>query len=158
MRRKGTACETAHCMVPPVGVTEKPSAARQKVQVALLRGRLASEWTLPVMWTASGVAPRPSTCGVETDRDVDVIFAGQEEQSVTRGAEFAVLLDGVDLVDLGLDVGGGHGGIEEQNVGAEVGLRGDLDCAVVDCGRANEDCAVAMTIDCIATELSAAID
>jgi hypothetical protein len=36
-------------MVPPVGVTEKPSAARQKVHVALLRGRLASEWTLPVM-------------------------------------------------------------------------------------------------------------
>ena len=49
MRRNGTACETAHCMVPPVGVTEKPSAARQKVQVALLWGRLASEWTLPMM-------------------------------------------------------------------------------------------------------------
>ena len=62
MRRKGTACETAHCMVPPVGVTENPSTPRQKVQVALLRGRLASECTLPVMWTASGVAPRPITC------------------------------------------------------------------------------------------------
>src|SRR6266567_4744241 len=42
MRRKATACETAHCVVPPLGVTEKPSAARQNVQVALLRGRLAS--------------------------------------------------------------------------------------------------------------------
>ena len=62
MRRNGTAWETAHCMVPPVGVTEKPSTPRQKVQVALLRGRLASEWTLPMMWTASGVAPRPRTC------------------------------------------------------------------------------------------------
>src|ERR1035438_9625814 len=65
MRRKGTACETAHCMVPftgpPVGVTEKPSAARQKVQVALLWGRLASECTLPAMCTASGEAPRPMT-------------------------------------------------------------------------------------------------
>src|ERR1700761_4279258 len=40
MRRSDTACETAHCMVPffspPVGVTEKPSADRQKVVVALL--------------------------------------------------------------------------------------------------------------------------
>ena len=34
---------------PPVGVTAKPSTPRQKVQVALLRGRLASAWTLPVM-------------------------------------------------------------------------------------------------------------
>src|SRR5580658_4663373 len=46
IRRNGTACETAHCIVPPAGVTENPSAARQKVQVALFRGRLASEWTL----------------------------------------------------------------------------------------------------------------
>ena len=64
IRRKGAACETAHCIVPlfpPLGVTAKPSTPRQKVQVALLRGRLASEWTLPMMWTASGDAPRPST-------------------------------------------------------------------------------------------------
>ena len=60
---------------------------------------------------------------VEADRNVDVVFAGQEEQCVARGTEFAVLLDGVDLVDLGLDFGRGHGGIEEQNVGAEVGMR-----------------------------------
>src|SRR5579863_1661721 len=61
MRRNGAACETAHCIVPPVGATEKPSTARQKVQVALFRGKLASEWTLPVMRTASGVAPSPTT-------------------------------------------------------------------------------------------------
>ncbi len=53
MRRKGTACETAHCIVPlavpAAGVTEKPSAARQKVHVALLFLKLASACTLPVM-------------------------------------------------------------------------------------------------------------
>ncbi len=60
---------------------------------------------------------------VEADRNVDVVFAGQEEQCVASGAEFTVLLDGIDLVDLSLDVCGGHGGIEEQNVGAKVGMR-----------------------------------
>ncbi len=48
-------------MVPPVGATEKFSAARQKVVVALLLRAAASEWTLPVMWTLSGEAPRPRT-------------------------------------------------------------------------------------------------
>src|SRR5579863_1530114 len=62
IRRNGTACDTAHCIVPPAGVTENPSTPRQKVQVALLCGRLASECTLPVMCTASGVAPSPITC------------------------------------------------------------------------------------------------
>ena len=71
------------------------------------------------MWTASGVAPRPMHLGVEADGDVDVVFAGEEEQGVARGAELAVLLDGVDLVDLGLHGGGGHGGIEDENVGAQ---------------------------------------
>ena len=58
-----TACETAHCMVPLVGVTEKFSAERQKVVVALLllRREAASTWTLPEMWVASGVAPTPAT-------------------------------------------------------------------------------------------------
>src|SRR5580692_2260436 len=36
MRRSETACETAHCIVPPVGAIEIPSAALQKVVVALL--------------------------------------------------------------------------------------------------------------------------
>ena len=104
MRRKGTACETAHCMVPPVGVTEKPSTARQKVQVALLRGRLASEWTLPVMWTASGVRRgRAPACRSRRGRRLGIRRAERAERSAP--AEFAVLLDGVDLVDLRLDVG-----------------------------------------------------
>ena len=59
--------------------------------------------------------------GVETDGDVDFVFAGQEEQRKTGGAEFAVLLDGVDLVDLLLDCGRGHGRREEKDVRAEVG-------------------------------------
>src|ERR1700686_1799358 len=36
MRRSDTACETAHCIVPPAGAIETPSAALQKVVVALL--------------------------------------------------------------------------------------------------------------------------
>ena len=64
--------------------------------------------------------------GVEADGDVDVVFAGQEEQRVASRAEFAVLLDRVDLVDLRLDVGGRHGGIEEENVGAEVGAQDEF--------------------------------
>ena len=82
MRRKDTACDTAHCIVPPVGVTAKPSTPRQKVQVALLCGRLASEWTLPMMWTASGICAEADDLRVEADRDVDVILAGQEEERV----------------------------------------------------------------------------
>ncbi len=65
------------------------------------------------MWTASGVRAEADDLGIEADGDVDVVFAGQEEQGVAGGAEFAVLLDRVDLVDLGLDGSGGHGGIEE---------------------------------------------
>jgi hypothetical protein len=36
MRRSDTACDTAHCIVPPAGAIEIPSAALQKVVVALL--------------------------------------------------------------------------------------------------------------------------
>src|SRR5215471_17872725 len=39
IRRNGAACETAHCIVPPLGVTLKPSSALQNVHVALLCGR-----------------------------------------------------------------------------------------------------------------------
>ena len=57
-----TACETAHCMVPLAGVTEKFSAERQKVAGGVVvAAEAASTWTLPVMWVASGVAPRPAT-------------------------------------------------------------------------------------------------
>ena len=57
---------------------------------------------------------------VEADRDVDVIFARKEKQRIAPGAEFAVLLHGVDFVDLLLDLRRGHGGIEDENIGAEV--------------------------------------
>src|SRR5271154_6215557 len=59
IRRKGIACDTAHCIVPPVGVTEIPSIALQNVVVALLFLALASAWTFPWILTSSGEAPRP---------------------------------------------------------------------------------------------------
>ena len=62
MRRKGTACETAHCMTPLEGVIAKPSAPRQKFWVALSPERKASECRLPVMLTLSGEAPTPRIC------------------------------------------------------------------------------------------------
>src|SRR5687767_2041073 len=62
MRRNGTACDTAHCMVPLVGWIEKPSAPRQKFWVALSPLRKALERRSPMMFTLSGEAPRPSTC------------------------------------------------------------------------------------------------
>ena len=57
---------------------------------------------------------------VKAHRHVDVVFAGQKKQRIARGAEFAVLLNRVNLVDLLLDLGRGHGGIEDQYVGAEI--------------------------------------
>ena len=57
---------------------------------------------------------------VEADGDVDVVLARQEEQSVTGRTELTVLLNRVDLVNLGLDVGRGHRGLEEQHVGPEI--------------------------------------
>ena len=70
-----------------------------------------------------GCRAEPEHLRVEADRDVDVIFAGEKEQCVARCAEFAVLLDGVDLVDLSLDCADGMEGSKTQNVGAEVRLR-----------------------------------
>ena len=102
-------------------MTEKFSTARQKVRVALLWGRLASAWTLPEMWVASGVSAEAGDFGVEADGDVEVVVAGEEEEGVALGAELVVLLGGVDAVDLGLHGGGGHGGREDGDVGAEVG-------------------------------------
>src|SRR6201991_3941463 len=61
MRRKGTACETAHNIWPPAGVTARPSMAFEKVVVALSLREAASERTLPEIWVASGVAPTPMT-------------------------------------------------------------------------------------------------
>ena len=88
MRRNGTACETAHFMVPPVGVTENPSAAFQKVQVALFRGRVASECTLPAMWTLSGVEPNPQDNGIGPAHAYGVcelVDAGRKQQILSPG-------------------------------------------------------------------------
>ena len=46
---------------PARGVTEKPSAALQKVVVALSFRELASTCTLPLMRVSSGEAPSPNT-------------------------------------------------------------------------------------------------
>src|ERR1700677_3983513 len=42
IRRNDTACDTAHCIGPPTGVTETPEIPRQRVVVALLFPTLAS--------------------------------------------------------------------------------------------------------------------
>nr|BFE72215.1 hypothetical protein GCM10020092_055160 [Actinoplanes digitatis] len=64
MRRYGAACETAHRSSPPGGVTERPSAERQKFWVAFCEPsghQSASACTAPLMFTASGVRPSPAT-------------------------------------------------------------------------------------------------
>ena len=64
MRRYGAACETAQRSRPPVGVTERFSAERQKFCVAFCEPsghQSASACTAPLMFTASGVRPRPAT-------------------------------------------------------------------------------------------------
>src|ERR1700736_4516071 len=61
MRRSDTACETAHCIVPPTVFIESPSAVLQKVVVALLCPRLAFAYTLPAIRVASGYPPSPIT-------------------------------------------------------------------------------------------------
>ena len=103
MRRKGAACETAHCMVPPVGVTEKPSTARQKVVVALLLRQAGVGVDVAGDVDAVGRGAEAEHLRVEADGDVDVVVAGKEEEGVACGAELVVLLGGVDLVDLRLD-------------------------------------------------------
>ncbi len=59
--------------------------------------------------------------GIEPDRDVHMVFAGQEQQRVALEAEFTVLLHGINFVDLFLDFGRGHCRAEDKNIGAEVG-------------------------------------
>src|SRR5688572_9415364 len=61
MRRKGTACETAHCVVPPELPVAKFSTPRQTFWVALLLLKNASERTL-AMETSPGDRPSPCTC------------------------------------------------------------------------------------------------
>ena len=58
---------------------------------------------------------------VEADGNVDLIFAGEKEEGVALAAELVVLLDGVDLVDLGPNLGRRGRGREDGDVRAEVG-------------------------------------
>ena len=71
-----------------------------------------------------GRGPDADHFRVEADGHVHVVLAGEEEQCVARRAEFAVLLNGVDLVDLPLDFGNRHQGIEDEDVWPEIRLCG----------------------------------
>ena len=65
IRRKAVPCETAQILTlwSRVGITERFSTLRQKLQVALLFPiQRALDRTAPVMTTLSGDCPRPSTC------------------------------------------------------------------------------------------------
>ena len=73
--------------------------------------------------------------GVEAHRDIDVILPGKEEKRVALRAEFAVLLHSVDLIDVLLDLCCGVAGLDDENVGAEVGNRRALRL-----GLGNADC------------------
>ncbi len=66
---------------------------------------------------------KPQNLRIKTDRHIDVIFAGQEEQRIPCGTEFAVLFNAVDLVNLLLDRIGGHRRIEHQNIRPKVWMR-----------------------------------
>ena len=122
MRRKGTACETAHCMVPAGGRDgEALDGAPEGAGGVVVRQAGVG---VDVAGDVDGIGcgSEADDFGVEADRYVDVIFAGKEEKGVARRTELAVLLNGVDLVDLCLDIGGGHGGIEDKGVGTEIRL------------------------------------
>ena len=113
-------------MVPTApAVTEKFSAARQKVAVALLLRRSGVDVDVAGEVGGVGCGAEAGDFGVEADGDVEVVVAGEEEEGVALGAELVVLLDGVDAIDLGLHGGGGRGGREDGDVGAEVGGLGE---------------------------------
>ncbi len=64
IRRYGAAWDTAHRSRPPVGVTDRFSADRQKFCVAFCEPsghQSASACTAPLITTESGLIPRPAT-------------------------------------------------------------------------------------------------
>jgi hypothetical protein len=64
MRRYGAACDTDHRSRPPVGLTARPSAARQKFCVAFCEPsghQSASTCTRPLITVCPGVRPSPAT-------------------------------------------------------------------------------------------------
>ena len=70
--------------MPPVGVTEKPSAARQKVQVALLWGGGVGVDVAGDV-DAVGCGAEAGYFGVEADGDVEVIVAGKKRKALRCG-------------------------------------------------------------------------
>ena len=100
MRRNGTACDTAHCIVPPVGVTEKPFCRAPECtrRVVMRQARVRMHVAHDVH--RIGRRAEPNHLGVETDRHIHVILAGQKQQRVPRRSKLAVLFDGIHLVNL----------------------------------------------------------
>ena len=120
MRRSATACETAHCIVPPAGVIERPSAALQKVVVALLFSKFASACTLPAMRVASGDHAQPHHLGVEAHRHIYGIVSRQKQKRIALRPKLVVLLHRIYGIDLLLDHLGRHRRIEDQYIRAEL--------------------------------------
>ena len=118
-----TACETAHCMVPLVRRDGEVFGGAPEggggVVVVVAGGGVDVDVAGDVGGVGRGA--EAGDFGVEADGDVEVIVAGEEEEGVALGTELVVLLDGVDAIDLGLHGGGGRGGREDGDVGAEVG-------------------------------------
>ena len=76
IRRYGAACDTAHRSRPPVGVTDRPSAERQKFWVAFCEPsghQSASTCTWPLMVDLVGGEAEAGDLGEEADVGVDVV-------------------------------------------------------------------------------------
>lgn len=58
--------------------------------------------------------------GVVADGEIELVFAGREEDGVAGGSELVVLLGEVNLVDFLLHGRREHGGIEDENVGSKI--------------------------------------
>ena len=103
-RRIGSACDTAHSVLPDDGSRVMFSTPRQKFVVAFppFQAALAID-------PAAGdhrlgrVLPEADDLGVEADRDADVVGARLEHQLIALGAELVRLLRVVDRVDVALD-------------------------------------------------------
>ena len=90
-----------------------------------------------------GDAAEAVDSGVKANLDGCAVRAGFEEECITLLAELVGLLGWEDGIDLGLDGGGGHGGIEDQNVGTKVegsGIRGQSCSCVCDLRRDRDGC------------------
>src|ERR1035437_2119930 len=67
-----------------------------------------------------GRCPQSQNLSVVPNGDIHFVGARQEEQGVARGAELAILLDAVNLVDLLLDRLRRHGRVEDEHVGPKI--------------------------------------